>query len=288
MMSKYKDVLENFYRTHNPSCLDSIDEILNIFRGREDDLFHVLEEKYGTKISHYDTEMGWKGPENSRETKGDPEKEAVRDTGTFGEASIQNYQALLRRLSDALKAKTDETTKLLEHVEYLEGELEKERRSTEVRRDAALDRMKFEKQSGVIATLESRVAELEKNYRESQNANYVLRKENIIALAEKKAVQRHRKNEDLVLKNLRSRVIHLEERESSFISQIAALRLQSSGPLPREEFDDIIKESLEHLKVHYEEKLFGVMKEMDNIYDSYTVQVEEKDAIIAALRSQPI
>ncbi|KAH9599856.1 hypothetical protein LSM04_009167 [Trypanosoma melophagium] len=43
----YRKRLKRFYEVYNPSCLSSVGAILTTYRGREEDIFRVLVEKYG-------------------------------------------------------------------------------------------------------------------------------------------------------------------------------------------------------------------------------------------------
>ncbi|ORC88624.1 uncharacterized protein TM35_000162620 [Trypanosoma theileri] len=46
-VGEYRNRLKRFYEVYNPSCLSSVDAILTTYRGREEDIFRVLVDKYG-------------------------------------------------------------------------------------------------------------------------------------------------------------------------------------------------------------------------------------------------
>ena len=46
----WRERLVKFYQTHNPGNLHNLDEILQKYAGREEDLFRKLEKKYGLKV----------------------------------------------------------------------------------------------------------------------------------------------------------------------------------------------------------------------------------------------
>ncbi|CAG9570123.1 conserved hypothetical protein [Leishmania major strain Friedlin] len=126
---------------------------------------------------------------------------------------------------------------------------------------------------------------------ESENANLSarnreLRKEVVVLQAENEALRRQKRMDEDTLEHLRKRICESERKERHLLVTVAARELEAGSPLHEKEFQEIIRSSQQQLTAFYEEKMVAMQAEMDRFYAEASACIQEKDAIIAALKEE--
>ncbi|KAK7200719.1 hypothetical protein NESM_000129500 [Novymonas esmeraldas] len=283
----YKKRLVAFYKRHNPACLDSVDEILDIFAGREEELLRVLAEKYaGQEEPHEDDGLAAAPPlaTSGRHAIAAETAGCVRDRGTKGQTT--SMDELCQRLSEALRGKGEEVGMLAARVRTLEARLEEQKGGYSTS-STAPPFLSSDASRGVdFREMQKRIGCCEAEIDELRATNYSLRKDVVVLQAEKEALRRQRRVDEDSMRALRAALRDGERRERRLIEASGALELGSGGPLHEREFLDIIRSSQEQLTAFYEDKMASMEAEMERFY-AHTVEcIHEKDAIIAALKAE--
>ncbi|TPP39791.1 hypothetical protein CGC20_30600 [Leishmania donovani] len=126
---------------------------------------------------------------------------------------------------------------------------------------------------------------------EKENANLIarnreLRKEVVVLQAENEALRRQKRMDEDTLEHLRELLRESERKERHLLVTVAARELEAGPPLHESEFEEIIRSSQQQLTAFYEEKMCAMQAEMDRFYAHASACIQEKDAIIAALKEE--
>ncbi|KAI5690916.1 hypothetical protein MNV84_01547 [Leishmania braziliensis] len=285
----YKEQLIAFYKRYNPACLESVDEILDIFKGREEELFHVLEEKYvaqekfATNRSNTSTSVTPTAlPVYSVDNFGEVELDKVPRNGSF------SLYALCERLSEALKAKRDEVSQLMTRLQSVEGQLKEcSRIRTAAPVSELSERRDFERTS-VNRELAEKLRSCENESASLGVKNRELRREVVVLQAENEALRRQKKIDEDTLVDLQKLVDECKQKEHRLLEKIAARELATGTLLHEDEFLEIIRSSQQQLRAFYEDKISTMQDEMDRFYSHASACIREKNAIIDTLKSESI
>lgn len=267
--------LEDFYRAHNPACLDSIDDILEIFSGREEELFHVLEEKY----ADLDT-----APQMHKMTR--PLRASQNDDRRVVCRSVAQSLLYPDEESHLSQHDTDGRRKvndaeLDEHQQVGPSKMANsafmrypEKSSCDLRTAGTSEFSKVERE---LATLREENEKL-------KAAHHSLKCDAVILHAEKEALLRQSRNDEETIEKLRAHIARHDVIERELIEDVSSSQLKGKSVLNEEQFAAIISASQERLKSYYEEKLAFMQMEMDTFYTHAAERIKEKDSIIAAFK----
>jgi hypothetical protein len=270
----FRKRLIDFYERHNPACLDSVDDILDIFSGREEELFCVLREKYAdaplvernectTVLSRQSAIAAYNQELESATPFSRPMAERSSRSVCCGETSSSLPRRGLKELQRFYK-KDEDSDKAERRVEVGRASFVSQPYSI---RDNERNKL------GVVEANKKLLAE-----------NHSLRCEVVILQAEKEALTRQKKDDEETLEKLRAHITYHDDIERQLIESVSANALVGKSVLNEEEFASIIGASQERLKGYYEEKIDFMRMEMDTFYKHAADRIKEKDAIIVALK----
>ncbi|GET86606.1 hypothetical protein, conserved [Leishmania tarentolae] len=282
----YRERLIAFYSSYNPACLESVDEILEIFEGREEELFTVLAEKYGVRRPLDDT--GSKSsalvrcgePAYCRRSSSALESDKLKDLRKSAPCDVCGC------LREALRAKTEEVTQLMLKIRTIEGRVKK---TDTVHTTVCAPEPS--RGSNLELTCENGGLSEKLKSCENENANLnsrnrELRKICVVLEAENEALRRQKKMDEDTLDHLRERIREHEERERQLLESVAVRSLEAGSPLHENEFEEIIRQSQRHIEAFYEKKMCGMQAEMDQFYTHASACIQEKDTIIELLKKE--
>lgn len=286
--------LDRFYRHYNPACLDSIDAILALYHGREDDIFKVLEEKYGPEPVQDDAGSHGFPPEDTQScfanVRRKPAVSAQPPTALSaaeglpkGDTLEPHARDLIQRLSEALKQKTEETGALLSRVRQLEAELEAEKQRSQCG--------SAKKREDPTRALEERVLRAEKlcmTYKADFDAaqEEIRRFRHGCSLAQLEIGRLREKASalELSVREMRKSVLEYDKQEIVLLQEVARLQLLASPAVSRNVFSSIANDCQERFRLHYEKRVSEMTKEVERYFAFTKRQVEDRDALIEYLQ----
>lgn len=246
-MESLKARLQSFYKVHNPACLDSVDKIIEVYKGREDDVFKVLEEKYGVD------------PRNAEKLQ--LEKEEGCDDGTHGCKDPRDK--LIMSLSAALQRKTFEAQHLYEQLAHKPSSDPCEK--NEVRR-LQLTLTQLEKTNGQLSR------DIETQHRQGKSM------EEQISLLSQIVQER-----DSTIDKLREVIAHSNESELVMLREIGALQLQL-GIKSLTPSNEVIKNIERSFSEHYERRMRLIENETEEFFSYAQKELAWKEREITRLK----
>lgn len=272
----YRKRLVDFYRHHNPDCLDSIDDILEIFKGREEELFLVLQEKYAGVSSASLLLKNSASPRGRRDSSAMLHTEDVAQALSYSDDDSRAFEGDTRvpcRPNIKSCESRESTSAFLPHAI-----LDANHRSSGV--------------SGVtpaidvgVGTSSEECTVLREENAKLKAAHHALRCNVVILEAEKEALHRQKRDDEETMAKLRARIAQQDVTERGLIEEVCSSQLKGNSLLNETQFAAIISASQERLKGYYEERIAFMRTEMDAYYKHAAERIREKDAIIKALKS---
>lgn len=259
----FREKLTEFYKCYNPACLDSIDDILDIFEGREEELFRVLQEKYADarcvsrESSASVTSITAQGG-GDKEKLHDPKCEPLMHSG-FNRRNLTGFHRFCAGEADSYD--------LAKHTWREESAL----------LPSSYPRMLVE--ANEVNSLRSDNAALKAE-------NRSLRCDLLVLQAENRALSKQKSDDEETLGNLREHIAHHDRLERELVEDVSVAALKGKSLLNEDEFVAIISASQQRLRDYYEERIAFMQTELDTFYRHAAARIHEKDDIIAALKQQ--
>ncbi|KPI83317.1 hypothetical protein ABL78_7657 [Leptomonas seymouri] len=271
----FRERLTDFYRSHNPACLDSIDEILEIFDGREEELFRVLEEKYADVHCNSQRVVNYYPPIDEPDIGGKSTIKGATRQVSYAEKCLRNINR------DAESHNGVGVRNLTELHSFCNHAAEESAVLVDPRENSVSVRAQAEPLS---KSDERDVLLLREENGKLKASNYALRCEVVVLKAEKEALARQRSGDEETMSILRAHIAHHDCVERELIEKISVCELKGKAVLSEHEFASIIAASQERLRQYYEDKISFMQMEIDTFYKHAAECMKEKDTVIAALK----
>ncbi|KPA76882.1 hypothetical protein ABB37_07275 [Leptomonas pyrrhocoris] len=271
----FRERLIDFYRKHNPACLDSIDDILKIFDGREEELFRVLEEKYAD--IH-------RGSQKLLSSSTLTNALLIGDNSSCGGSAQQSPYAENRTFNSKLDSQGRRdfgATKLAEQHSVYCSDANESTVLGCLKENGTYPRAKGR---SILTDDAHNLYSLRKECDQLKTSNYALRCDVLVLQAENEALTRQRKDDEETMEKLRAHIDYHDKIEHALVGKVAASELRGKAVLSEDEFASIISASQDRLSNYYEEKISFMQMEINMFYKHAAERVKEKDAIITALK----
>lgn len=271
----FRKRLVDFYRRHNPDCLDSVEDILQIFKGREEELFRVLEEKYaGVDSDHLPSKVSTLQSNRQNLPSRQPAEDVVQALSYPDEESRVVDVEAPTSSQPTLRSSRAHDAFYLSTVEAGVGVSPQERAAESA---ALAGEVRGRHESNECVHLREENSKL-------TAAHHALRCNVVILEAEKEALLRQKWDDEETMEKLRARIAQHDTTERELLDEVCGSELRGKSVLSEDEFAAIIRSSQERLRGYYEDRIAFMKSEMETYYKHAAERMKEKDAIIAALK----